>query len=407
MMKACSFLMAGILLVAASMVVITGCEYDGPTAQYYQEHSQTPVLRVTGINPSEAGGGVNYITILGENFSAELGKNKVYFDGTEAEITSGSTTSLKVRRPNKAGDSTTVKVVSYDALVTGKYGPYKIKLVSSAYGNYVSGLELTAVAADNAENLYIVERISGEITKITPDGQKTIMARVTRAPSDARVGPGGRLYLIGATLGHRDINAMNLATGETKLWHRLGSTKPVKFGDFDVNGYFYAGGTRTDLMVISPDSTNRAAGLYATSEILAMRVYNGYVYVAARVPGAQNPASIGRHQILDAMGNLGSRELVLDLATGEFASRSVKGLTFSQDGIMYIATDSPAPILIFNPATNDLDYLYKGILPSYCKDFYWGAGNYLYMLRGDTALQEEWNIYRIDMGTAGAPNYGS
>jgi hypothetical protein len=389
---------------------MVGCEYDGATAVYYQEHAQTPTPAITGINPGVAGGGVNYITIVGKDFSAEAGNNKVYFDGALAELVNSSTTSLTVRRPSRAGDSTTVKVVSYGALLTAKYGPYKITQVSSAHGNFASGNQLSVLAVDKAENLYWVETVSREITRFTPDGQKAIVATALRAPSDARIGPGGRLYLIGSGTGHREINAVNLETGAIKQWHRLAASKPVKFGDFDASGYFYAGGTRTDLMVITPDSTNRATGFYAANEILAVRVYNGYLYVAARVPGtpsAPNPSSISRHQILDALGNLGSKELMIDFAGGEFASRTIRALTFSADGIMYIATDSPDPLLIFNPATSSVDYLYKGILPSYCKQFYWGTGNYLYMIRGDTALQQEWNVYRIDMGTNGAVYYGS
>ncbi len=65
---------------------------------------------------------------------------------------------------------------------------------------------------------------------------------------------------------------------------------------------------------------------------------------------------------------------------------------------MYIATDSPYPILMVDPATLQVDILYKSILPPYCKHFCWGKANYLYMISGNTSPAQEWNVYRIDVG---------
>jgi hypothetical protein len=307
-----------------------------------------------------------------------------------------------------------VNVVPHGAIVVAKHGPYRIAPVLQQYGSFLDNVELRTVAVDNAENLYVVRaNIVGSTTywiidKVTPTGQKAILDTASRAPTDARIGPGGQLYLLSA---NREIERVNVQTGEVARWHRLSVNRQLRFGDFDTNGYFYAGGTRTDLYVITPDAaTSRAAGVYASDEILGVRVYNQYVYIAARVPAAAgappNPSSIWRHAI-DASGNLGAKELVVDLgATAEFASRTVRAFTFSVDGTIYIATDSPTPLLIFNPATNRVDYLYKSIVPSYCKQFYWGTGNYLYMISGNATPAQAWTVFRIDTGKTGAPYYG-
>jgi hypothetical protein len=100
--------------------------------------------------------------------------------------------------------------------------------------------------------------------------------------------------------------------------------------------------------------------------------------------------------------NLGAQEVVLDMSTaGDFASRVIKGLTFSTSGLMYIATDAPNPILLYNPDDGSLDYLYKEILRPYCKAFCWGAGNYIYMINGDATAGEEWKVYKVNVGTTG------
>jgi hypothetical protein len=397
-------LKTGLLLVAAS-VVITGCEYDGPTALYYQQREATGTPLITALDPAEAAPGFNHITIRGQNFAAGVENNKVYFDGTEAEVVDVSATSLTVRRPNLVGDSTMAKVVAYGALAFAKYGPYRIASVVGKYGSFLNNLPLSAIAVDKADTVYVIETVSKNIVKIAPDGQQTVIGVAARVPTDARIGPGGKLYLMST---NRSIEAFDPQTGQGKEWRRCPSGKNVRFGDFDANGYFYTGGAATDLVIIAPDSTFRTAGVYTGStQILAVRVYNGYVYVASR-PNAQSPATISRH-MFDGQGNLGSQEMVVDLTAAGFGSRTLRALTFSANGTMYIGTDAPDPILVApqSGATGEVDTFYKSILPSYCKQFYWGTGNYLYMIRGDTALGEEWTVYRIDLGTPGAPYYGS
>jgi hypothetical protein len=413
-MRTHRFSMSAVLFAAAAMAVMTGCEYDVAQPQWEKDFEAPPTPKITQIEPAQAATpGVNTITIRGENFTAPPGINDVYFGTVRAEVVAASATSITVRRPNLATDSCTVNVIAHGALVGAKFGPYRIDPVLERNDSFRDNVELRTVAVDNAENLYVV-RANAQINptfwiidKVTPDGQKAIVDTASRAPTDARIGPGGQLYLLSS---NREIERFNLVTGVRTRWHRLSLNRQLRFGDFDANNFFYTGGSRTDLFVITPDSTSRAMGFYASEEILAVRVYNGYVYVAARVPvtgtAPPNPASIWRHQILDAIGNLGSRELVLDLASGEFASRTVRALTFSADGTIYIATDSPNPLLIVDPITRGVDYLYKGILPSNCKQFYWGTGTSLYMIRGDTSLGEEWTVFRVDAGKPGAPYYG-
>jgi len=407
-MKAYSFLVVMTLLLVASMVVMIGCEYDVAEPQWYKPFSEAATLRITQIEPaSEARPGVNTITIRGENFAAPPDSNDAYFDNQRAEIVSTSSTSITVRRPNLVDDSVFIKVVSNKALVVAKFGPYKIYPVSQRNGAFRDNIALNALAVDNGDNLYVVygDSSTPRIFRVTPDEQRILVARASRLPTDGRFGPDGRLYLLS---NNRAIDVVDVQAGTAAQWLRLPSGRIVKAGDFDANGYFYVGGTRSDLVVIAPDLTVRTAGIYASDDILAVRVYGGYLFVASRVPttGGQPPApgSIWKHQI-DASGNVGPKELVLDMSATAFASRTIAAITFSADGTMYIGTNSSDPILVFNPTTGTVDYFYKNILPPYCKNFYWGRGTYLYMLSGNVNPAQEWTVYRVDMGTAGAPYY--
>ncbi|MEJ5352614.1 MAG: IPT/TIG domain-containing protein [Melioribacteraceae bacterium] len=391
-----------LILLMLAVKFITGCKYDVAEPMWDKEFQGAPIPKITSVNPPQASAGVNTISIEGENL--DVNGTTVYFDNLSADIISSSQSKIVVRRPNLVSQSCYIKVVPNQALVVAKYGPYKIDKVVERYGSFLENLQLSVLAVDKSENLYVVETSSRNIVKVTPDGSKSVIGTITRTPTDARVGPNGKLYLLG---NNRSIDMVDLTTGVTKEWIRLPSGRVVKFGDFDANGYFYTGGTRSDLVIIAPDLSLSYAGLYSSDEILAVRVFNNYVYVVSRKAGTQDAAKIWRHPIISP-GSLGARESFLDLSSfSEFASHTIKSITFSLEGKMFIATDSVNPILIYDSSLNQIDYFYKGILSPYCKYFYWGNENYLYMIIGDTAAGQEWTVYRVDMGSKGAPYFGN
>jgi hypothetical protein len=274
---------------------------------------------------------------------------------------------------------------------------------------------LSVLAVDNAENLYVVERSSRKIWKVTPNGQKTTIGTIgiTGTLWDAKIGSDGRLYYLYA---NKIIRVVDLQSGADVVWHNSAASKTVRFFDFDQNGYIYAGGYKTGLVVVRPDSSTRLESFYASDTISSVRVFNGYVYIAAvtAAPDANNPRlAIFRHSLADT-AQIGSKELILDLTKASFTISAIKSFTFSADGkYIYIGTDAPAdPILRADLSTNSVDILYKGILPSSCKQFHGGIGNYIYMINGNTpsstnanTTAEDWTVYKLDIGTTSAPYY--
>ena len=414
-MKVYSFLIITTIVLAVFLVVLIGCKYDVAAPQWFNPPATTVSATIDSISPAQAIPGVNIITIYGKNFTGafdtsvvhnattkidtNIAYNGVYFNNVPASISSMTSTVLKVYRPNLATDSATVIVAPTSALVPGKFKPYKISPVSKKYGAIVENLMLFTATVDNAENLYvwsITATTSRKLTRITPTGGKDSVAKVLRAPTDARIGPDGRLYLIGAgpSSGNRGIQAVNLQTGEVKVWYTAKGS--VKFGDFDAYGYLYAGGSLTDLEIIAPDSTSKLFGVYAASEILAVRASYGYLYVAAKVGGN---TTIWKHSI-SAGGILGAQEMVLDWSsTGQFASRTIKNIAIAADGTLFLGTNAQYdPILIAAPPLYKVDFFYKGILPQFCPYFCWGNGNYMYLISGNTTPAQEWTVYQVDMG---------
>ena len=91
----------------------------------------------------------------------------------------------------------------------------------------------------------------------------------------------------------------------------VGAGLQINLIDFDPQGNIYCTGRNTGLFFVKADgSLSRQVGTFKW-DIRALRVYNGYVYFAARRP----PYNVYRVKILDADGNVGGPEKIFDLST--------------------------------------------------------------------------------------------
>ena len=341
---------------------------------------------------------MNYITIMGSNFSTVLENNKVYFDAYEAEITTATSTTLTVRRPNIAGEST-VKVVNLQGFNYATFGPYMVNAAYESYGDYDGANGFTSMTVDRNENVYSFHINPRSVYKVTPDGEKTVIGETEKSITDALVAADGNLVLL---FKNAEIHKMDVNTGVESPWVDVG--EKVAFGDFDSNGNLYSGGIKTDLVITKTDETSTTLGVYGSDRINAVRVFNGYVYLLVDLNKSdeQHPdLAIWRHQILDANGSLGAQELILNWEeTGVFAESDPLDFTFAQDGTMYVATNNTYPILVVN-TDNTQDILYKDILPEQALTIVWGAANDLYMVQDGAEI-----LLRIFMGKPGAPVFG-
>jgi hypothetical protein len=371
------------------LAVMTGCEYKSPTAMYFQPHAQTLAPVISGISPERAAlGGVNYITITGSNFAAAQDSNKVYFSGYESDIVENSPTSITVRRPNKSGDSMTVKVVTYGEFDMATFGPYQISSVWQKFGGFVSNKVFTAMAVDNDNNVYMIGDSPRNIYKVSPNGDNVLLGAVPspQGVTDAVITPDGQLL---AMANNRRIYQVNVVTGDSTTWVNMSpAAKKAAYGDFDQYGNFWCGSASTDLILVKPDKTSTQKGLYPKDTIAGVRVSNGYLYLLLKfgtIPAGHTKIGIWRHPIQDANGTLGTSQCVMDWpATGTFASADSVNFAFSNDGTMYIGSTVPQ-ILMVDLSSGQQDILYKNILfktdapVTWTNKMAWGTGNDLYM----------------------------
>ena len=375
------------------LMLIVKCNYKPPTSMYYEDQTSTLKPVITRILPEAALPGVNTIVIEGTNFSAAHDSNQVYIGGIATEVLLSSPTSLTIRRPVLTGDTLMIKLVNQEALELAVFGPYRVDPVFEQFSSaFFEGRELSALAVDDAENLYVCMRIPRNVYKITPDGSYTILGETRRSATDAAVSPDGKLIVC---VNNATIYQFDPDTGEESPWIQAGIRAVT--GAFDTGGLFFTAGNGTGLLVVKQDMSAATVGDYAEFDIADICVSGGSVYISGENTDAdstQTAFGIWKNTILDADGNLGESELVLDLAdAGVYSESMLQDVIVGGDGTLYVATSHTDPILMIHPG-GSLDVLYKGILPPDAVRFVQGNSRYVYMVQGD-----DWNVIRVDLGT--------
>ena len=191
----------------------------------------------------------------------------------------------------------------------------------------------------------------------------------------------------------------------------------IKTIDFDQNDNLFGGGNKSGLVVIHMDSTFDNRGYYNDWEIISVRVYDGYVYVAAKYKGNDAgvpPLAVYRHPIIDTNGGVGNREMVLDWTAGPYGLDADLGETeifdmaISESGVLYIGSDHPdSPLVMYDMETGEYSTLFFGIIPSPVSQIVWGNGNSLYVIiNRATDFSDGGALLKINTGEPGATYYG-
>jgi hypothetical protein len=386
------------------LIILISCEYDAPTPPW-EEKGADIIPVITNVLPEDAAL-TREITIVGENFSPVPEENTVYFSNNESSviafIKSASATQLVVYRPSITGNSLRIRVTVSGATGVAKYSGYDLMSVINSFGVFLDSDSLTAYTMDIDTLSYIVLS-NRDMLRLNPDGTRdeSYNAQSSSAGvTDFKMGPADYLYYCRNHANmfriHRDS-----VTAEAAVYIRF-STKVDQF-DFDQNDNIYVGGVETGLLLLRPDSSIVDLGNYASQTITSIRVYNGYVYVAAF-----NEASSGiwRHQILSDNGDVSDRELFFDWANaGVYSQSMITDMTFSASGDLYVATNNTYPLFVIHSGV--MEPVYYGLIDVPIKKMVWGPGNFLYVLLAKkSSLYDDRQLIQVDIGEAGAIYYG-
>jgi hypothetical protein len=407
------------ILIFGLLILCFGCTEDPEPSLYNPNYrSPRPNPQITGVEPVDGTfAGIGEVTITGQNFSSNPAEVVVFFDGVPGNIISTSETEILVIAPPVSGDSVIIHVRIDRAMLFAMYAPYKLEIAAGDYGGLTDISDVYGIACDQGENLYVSQG-DRKIVKITPQEDKIDYL----TPDDGvdgfykalKIGPGGTLFAI------RTRFIYHAPAGQDTLIRikRLAAA-PTDI-DFGPNGNIYYSANR-GLYVFRPDESDEEIVDYPNINLVSVRVFNDYVYVAGKYTGfdtSQVQSGIWRNKILSADPQLDTTELVFDWNSyyeeQQAVAPNIMAITFAEDGDLYIGCDSTAfsdAIMTLHPDGNgfylpqNVEPLFEPILTPPTNLFCWGTGQYLYVNRRSNNPNEK-RVIRLTMGKNSAPYYG-
>ena len=400
----------------AIILLLYSCENDYPDSLWDPNYTAKPDPQISSIQPEQnAFAGIDEITIIGQNFSTVMEENLVNFNGVSAELLSASNTELVVKAPNVVSDSILVQVSVRGAVLFGEFFPYPLQSAIINVGDFDQNDDTYAIEYNPADtSLYVsllVDNTGGKnkIVRISSDNERHDYSKTLLDKASAmRFGPDGSIFY---------ANALNVlcrvpAGGENPATAgQIFSILPDAVFDLDLDENFniFCAGSGGDIYRVKSDNGGDilTAATYESFNVRALRVYDGYVYVAGNYSGDEPTVptqAIWRNEIISDDGELGSNELYYDWAGGPYSTSEMRTITFSIDGNAYIGTNGPEAIVILQPG-GSIETLYPGVLSPVSYYLTWGDGVFLYVNRRSIAVEDR-AILKINVLKEGAPYYG-
>lgn len=416
-----------IILFIALGFFAAGCEND-VTESLYEVHQggNLPQPVVNSITPDGyALAGVDAVELTGSNFSAVGDNNLVYFGSVKAKVLEASATRLLVRAPNNPADTLTVKVAVMGAEKYSESRLYKLLAAAQDYA-VKTGRKAYAITVDKNENIYASATESDAgigIIKILPDG----VTVENFAPKGGetffnvlKLGPTGFVY---GARGQRALFEIQPGVA-SKSFVTMSAGQIIDF-DFDKDGYMWLGGKDLKDSVYRVTMTDKAKKSFPfKGEVRAVRVFNGYLYIAALRDGAEK---IFRLPL--SAGTLGAEEEYFNM-TAAYPEKNTVSMLISASGKIYIGTSSKSPetdygtenswpILVVNTDKSS-SIMFDAMIPDSkfagpVVSMAWGAGEYFYFTRakldktdsgGTKTTVQNHEIVKIAARELSAPYYG-
>lgn len=395
------------------LVGLSGCnEKNNVEPLYNPTFSNTLAPVITSVSPSDSAfAGVDELTITGSNFATSAESMAVYFNNVKATILSTDANKVVVKAPNLVKDTIKIKISKFNTDKLSNSFQYKLISATITFKEFKFNDTPYSLTYDKLGDVYVsytVDSIGTGIKKIAPDGTVTDFA-----PKGAetywtclKFGQSGDLYAARGVRGIFKIAQNALAATWVSSANGIGTISDF---DFDQNGMMWAAGNNASIYRVN--QTKNVKPFAFNANIRSVRVFNNYLYVGGAKNGVEG---VWRFQIINS-DSLGISEEYYDY-TATYPTGTIRGITFSADGDLYIGTDGVELIVKVKPDKSS-QILFSGVLnPSNkCKfnSFVWRSGDiYLYLLRhavnlNDTATPPE-SIIKVNTlnNLGGAPYYG-
>ncbi|MEE9432414.1 MAG: IPT/TIG domain-containing protein [Melioribacteraceae bacterium] len=390
------------LLFSVFLFSFWGCENEYPDSIYNPDETFKPNPTINTISPDLAFAGVDTIDIMGTNFSTNPSEIKVFFNGEKGEIVSSTANLVRVIPANIIGDSIKIQLRVTGALEYAEYKSYKLEPITIEYGVFDHFDDAYGLAVDLNENVYVSLFGNKLIQKITPDLERNDFAIILRdKTSQMKMGPDGSIYYL---FGLKFMLRILPDGSKDELFAILpGSAYDL---DFDENLNIYSGGSGNAIYKTTLNKDITTVKQYPDVFVHAVRVYDGYLYVAGSYSGADDShvvEGVWRNQIVEGADSLGDTELVFDFGS-VFVGKQILSMIISDDGNIYLGTNGDEGIYVIK---NDGSFgaLYPGVLGPNIYAMTWGNSDFIYVTR-KSDVDDNNRILRINMRKKTAPYYG-
>jgi len=394
------------LLFSVFLFSFWGCENDYPESIYNPDETFKPNPAINSVLPDVAFAGVDTLDITGTNFSADPSEIEVFFNGEKGEVVSSTTNLVRVIPANIIGDSIKIQLRVAGALAFAEFDSYKLEPIMIEYGLFDQFDDAQGLAVDQDENVYVSLFTSSFgkklIQKITTDLKRDYFATIlVDKTTQMKMGPDGYIYYV---YGIQYMLRVLPNGGKDEIFAIL----PGKAFDldFDENLNIYSGGGGNAIYKTTQDKQTTIVKQYTDTFIRAVRVYDGFLYVAGTYSGGDAShviEGVWRNQIIEGADSLGDTELVLDFGS-IFVGKQILSIGISEDGNIYLGTNADEGIYVIKN-NGSFGALYPGVLGPDIYAFTWGNEDFIYVTR-KSLINDNKRILRINMRKRTAPYYG-
>jgi hypothetical protein len=398
-----------------------GCTIDNPEAPQYTpiaDPGNQPIVTSVGTVPPGLPyilAGVHTIAINGTNLVTDSSKIQVFLGNVLMTNCKYTPTQITFLAPSIIKDSIIVRVLVSGAV---KFSNVLYVSIRSAM-TLISAIDTSkqvpnAITTDRNGNIFVSvvtsAGVSDGIYKVVPGGGATQYAvRGTEAYFSGLKCRGDSVY---AARRANRLVSRNSSTGAMTIFTASFPTAAfptnIEDMDYDQDKLLWAGGNTANGGLISIDSLkNVKQYTFPFGGIIhSVRVYSGSVYCSVEA----GDGTKGVYKIpINADKTLGTATKYFDLsATVGNTTNIAYGITFDNQGNMYVGTDAPAGIYVV-ASDQSAQPFYNGFLGPNCRYFAWGKDAFMYVVRTTSPPLNNTltGLFKVDMlGKLSAPYYG-